>query len=470
MVALARDGIERDPRELAEIPNLWFRTATGRIERTERRVLPSLDGQPAPDYSDYFSLADCIGIARTVLVLPVEASRGCAWADRGHGATGAACSFCSLNRSWPGYREKSLPLLLKELRECIHSYGVLDFSFVDSSLPASFRDDLLRAIASWDEDVSLFCELRADFDETTAALLARAGARKVQIGVESFSSTSLRRMGKGLQAIDNVAAIRRCHEFAIPYQYNLLTDIPGAGQEEIAENLAILPLLRGFLPPTLVAMYVGRDSAIARNPAAWGIQPASIDAVPCRYVPASLSRAGLTEEVSFVASSADAPSWAAIVREVNAWRAFRASGLYAPLSYRVGPEFVVIEDRTGPEPCATTLTGIARDVFLAAESVSTVSQVAERCSSAPAELVGEAVDQLVAARLLLRERSRVIALPVRLRRSRVGETSHADLRAISLDEQPDGRDGVPPRVSPGARDRVRDSRPQHREPAVAPRS
>lgn len=424
-------------QDLRAIPNLWFRSEEGTIERTQRRLIANLEELAPPDCDEYFGSAEGLGIPRAGLALPLEASRGCAWEHRSGDGRLLGCAFCSLNRNWPTYREKPVRRVIEEIREGVERYRVLDLSFADACLPESYRKELLRGLIALGKDLTIFCELRAGFDEETAQLLALACVRKVQIGVESFSTGLLKRLGKGLAAIDNVSAIKLCHEYGVPYQYNLLTHVPGVEAREIEEMLQVLPLLYGFEPPHLVPLYVGRGSRMHRSPEEFGIAAESLDERPCGFLPAFLARAGVADEVPCRAAPPALPDseWRRVFAAVGAWReARKRAGAHCPLTYRDGGDFVAIEDSRGDPARCFTLEGTARDVFLAAGRLTSLFRLRELCAHLGAQEFTDIVDSLESEGLLLREGSLVLALPVHKPAPSGSPRTkgHADLRTVSL--------------------------------------
>jgi len=437
LLAIANLPAPCTPADLRLVPNLWFRAGQGCVEHSAPSLLRDLDQTAAPDCDDYFDTAERNQLPRSALVLPMEASRGCAWEHRrGHG-TRFGCAFCSLNLNWPNHRPKSPRRVAGEVAEAVRRYRVMNVSFADAYLPEPQRKELLRELAAMGLDLTLFCELRADFDEETARLLALAGARKVQIGVESFSTAMLNRLGKGVTALSNVQAIKLCQEHGIPYQYNLLTGVPGTGRNEIEETLRVLPLLRGFEPPHLVPLYVGRGSRMHRNPAAFGIEAASLDREPCAYLPSFLADAGVTGEVPHQCLSGALPDseWQRIADEVEGWVQARQRAGAAPLlTYQDGGGFIVIDDSRTDPARSFTLGESERDVFLAAGRATSAGRLRQLCAGMDGGKFTRIVEWLEAEGLLLGEGSRLLALPVRkpLPCGIPRGTNYADLRTVSF--------------------------------------
>jgi ribosomal peptide maturation radical SAM protein 1 len=421
LLQLAQLQHSPDEDALNGICNLWFRGTAGEVRKTSQSVMPNLESVAAPNYSEYFDLTNRLVYPQSCVVLPTEASRGCAWEHRCGSQELSGCTFCGLYRNSPNYREKSLDKIISDIEQVVEQNKVLELSFVDAYLPDSYRNDLLRHLSASSSDVTLFCELRCNLNDETAALLARAGARRVQLGVESFHSGILKRIEKGVRAIDNINSIKLCEEYGIPYQYNLITNIPGVLASEVVEMVESLPMLYGFRPPSIAEFYLDRGSRIFREPQAYGIVPESLDGTPPSFLPSGLAQNRVTQYVSF-RCQADRDTeevWKLVNAQVARWseiHALAASlGLASPLSYRDGGNFLTITDCRDGEVELLTLNAMLRGVLLACERVISLVRLEERI----AELgltnhdLETVLDELIKHRLIIKEDTRILALPMR---------------------------------------------------------
>jgi ribosomal peptide maturation radical SAM protein 1 len=418
MAALAAAATWDEPL-FERVPNLRYRRADGTIARSGTRVLDRLDETEAPDMDEFFAAARRAGYPRSDLVLPIEASRGCAWEHRSAPGVLTGCTFCGLYRSSPNFREKRLETVMAEVREGVARSQALELSFVDAYLPPSYAKDLLREIAAADMDATLFCEMRCDLDEEMADLLTRAGARQVQLGVESFHTRILARMAKGTRMIDNVSSIKLCEEFGIHHQYNLITHIPGVPAEELHQMIRLLPSLHGFRPPHLADFYLDRGSRIHADPGRYGVCPDSMDREALPFLPMALATAGISQVVPFVAADPDEvrAAWAELELAVAVWKArhdrARDDGVDRPLSYRDTGTALLVTDYRGEDPSVVELTGVTRDVLLACDRLTRRSELRQRLPKLDAGTLDDAVHRLIAHRLLLEEGVYLLGLPVR---------------------------------------------------------
>jgi ribosomal peptide maturation radical SAM protein 1 len=418
----------------AAIPNLFYRRADGTVARSASHTQRDLDGAPPPDMDEFYAAARAAGYPRSALVLPIEASRGCAWEHRMGDGRPRGCTFCGLYRNSPDYREKGLGAVLADMRAGVHRSQVLDVGFIDAYLPSSYAKDLLREVAAAELDLTLFVEMRCDLDDEMARLMSQAGVRRVQLGVESFHTRMLARMAKGTRMIDNVSSIKLCEEHGVPFQYNIITRFPGLSVEHVRELATMLPALRGFRPPSVADFYLDRGSRIFAEPARHGIDPDSLDRAHLPFLPAALAGGPVTQYVTFDWHQSDElrAAWDAVAAAIAAWQArdaeVRALGIGQPLSYRHAGKAVLIEDWRDDDAVAYELAGPLRAVLLACDRLVHREALAAAVPDlSPADLE-TVLGELRAHRLLVQEGAWLLALPVRARLpsgAARGRTAHA---------------------------------------------
>ncbi len=104
--------------------------------------------------------------------------------------------------------------MLADLSELSARYGVKRVQFVDNILDMSFFKTLSPRLAASGEEYSLFYETKANLKRDQVELLAKAGVRWIQPGIESLDDNALALIAKGnsttinLQLLKLVACIR----------------------------------------------------------------------------------------------------------------------------------------------------------------------------------------------------------------------------------------------------------------------
>ena len=234
---------------------------------TPRPVIKNLDSLPIPDYDSYF--AALLSSTLSGMVKPgllAESSRGCWWGERSH------CTFCGLNGTGMGFRSKSPKRILNELSELTRRYEIRNIQFVDNILDMSYLKTVLPLLANLDEPYSLFYETKANLKRDHVQLLAEAGVRWIQPGIESLNDDLLCLIGKGNSSTMNLQLLKWAIEYDIDASWNMLSDIPGGSDIWYKEMAEWLPAIFHLQPPTgLIRIRYDRFSPYHKTPQAYGL-------------------------------------------------------------------------------------------------------------------------------------------------------------------------------------------------------
>jgi ribosomal peptide maturation radical SAM protein 1 len=270
IVPLARASVDRSL--LADIPGLVYRPTAGArpVASQQSAIRTNLDRSPIPDYDDY--LIDLQELERQEQVtvtwdtIPIESSRGCWWGQTKH------CVFCGIDDDTMKYRLKSPETVVGMLGALERKYGIRQFRFSDYILPHSYYQTLLPQLAALPEPYTLSCELKANIDSSRFRLLHDAGFTEVQPGIESFSTPILRKMDKGVTAIQNVYTLLLGYRFDIEVHYNFLYGFPSDRPVDYEELLRTIPLIYHLTPPiSRNAVVTTRFAPMQADPARFGI-------------------------------------------------------------------------------------------------------------------------------------------------------------------------------------------------------
>ena len=210
-----------------------------------RPMIREMDTLPTPDYRDYFEALKTSTL--TNLVEPsllAESSRGCWWGEKSH------CTFCGLNGSAMKHRSKSPDRVLSELSELSESYGIRQIQFVDNILDMSYFKTVLPQLAEADDKYALFYEVKSNLKRDEVRLLAAAGVRWIQPGIESLDDNVLRLIGKGNSALMNLQLLKWSLEFGIDAAWNILCGVPGDADAWYAGMAKWLPAIFHLQPPS----------------------------------------------------------------------------------------------------------------------------------------------------------------------------------------------------------------------------
>ncbi len=213
-------------------------------KRAPRALFGDLDSLPAPRFDDYFEELEKSPLkTRIIPGIPLETSRGCWWGDKHQ------CTFCGLNGSSLAYRSKSADNVLAEIETLWERHGVTGFEVVDNILDMRYFTTLLPRLAEDEKPWRLFYEVKANLSHKQLELLARAGVRWVQPGIESLHTEVLQLMDKGVAGWQNVQLLKWTRELGIRLSWSVLWGFPGEKDDYYQDMASWIPLLEHLQPP-----------------------------------------------------------------------------------------------------------------------------------------------------------------------------------------------------------------------------
>jgi ribosomal peptide maturation radical SAM protein 1 len=231
------------------------------------KPLKQLDMIPPPDYQEYFDQLEAFPSSNRpspeLIRVPYETSRGC-W----HGK----CTFCSLNGKKNFYRQKTPDRILNDLKTLIKGHRIHKIFMTDSIMPFQYFDTLLPRMSKEMPPLSIVYEIKANLTLEQVLSLKKAGVTHIAPGIESLSTSLLRRMRKGVTARENIALLRYARSAHMTISWNLLFGVPGDKKEEYEEILRLLPLICHLPPPrSMSPLAMCRFSPYQRSPGSFSI-------------------------------------------------------------------------------------------------------------------------------------------------------------------------------------------------------
>lgn len=392
--------------------------ASGKARFTTAPMVQDLDSLPIPDCDDFFEQ-----FAETDLGLPPEAlkprlmfetSRGCWWGEKSH------CTFCGLNGATMHFRAKSEARALAELTYFHRRFPGCGISVTDNILDMKYFRSFVPELARRGMDLELFYEVKANLRKEQVRLLAEAGVRDIQPGVESFLDSVLKLMRKGVSGAQNVQLLKWCKEFGVKPHWNLLWGFPGESPEEYRRMADLLPWL-SHLPPAGGGGLIRLDrfSPNFHRAAEMGFTRVSpYPAYPYVYPLAPEAVANLAYFFTFdYQEPRDVPSYTAELRaRLAAWKeGYESSDLF----YVDKEGRLLIWDLrpVAIEPLSV-LTGVQRSAYLACDAVCSRARLLEVLAADGSELSEEELEALLAPLvergLLLRDGQGFLSLAIPL--------------------------------------------------------
>ncbi len=154
--------------------------------------------------------------------IPFQTGRGCTH----------ACIFCV--HRFMKYRMRTLDHVMDEIEFCIKKYSCRNFSFNDPSIYCNqdwmkdFCDELLRRKL----DIKWYCEGRIDIDLDLLRLMARAGCKSLDVGIESGSPKVLKSIRKNIDPSMFIPYAKLAKELGIRSKLFFMISLPDEHRED----------------------------------------------------------------------------------------------------------------------------------------------------------------------------------------------------------------------------------------------
>ena len=400
----------------AAVPGVLYRDDRRRSREGAPAVpVEDMDALPVPDFDDYFDLlARDPALYGATPSLLMETSRGCWWGAKSH------CTFCGLNGGAMGFRSKGADRVLAELDALRSRWPLQNVSVVDNILDMKYFGTLLPRLAERGDDCRFFYEVKANLSREQIGVLARAGVRDVQPGIESLSTHVLGLMRKGTTALRNVQFLKWCRELGVSADWNILYGFPGERDEDHALTIERLRAISHLQPPSgFGAIRLDRFSPYHSSPSAHGlanVRAMRVFAYLYPFEPARRDRIAGYFDFDYAPDHVPSALAADTVAAIESWQRDTSSG---ELRVRdLGEALEITDTRRGRPPSVCRLEGVDRLVYVLCDRVSGVPGLVRRLEKLrPGERfrVGDLralLDWLVERKLVMHEEGHYLALGV----------------------------------------------------------
>jgi ribosomal peptide maturation radical SAM protein 1 len=369
------------------------------------QLTQNLDRLPVPVYDEYFeqrAALEASGASLThVRHLPYESSRGCWWGEKHH------CTFCGLNNQGMLFRRKSSKRVVAELEQLANAYGITSFMAADNILDFQAYRGMLGDLERSPVDFDLFYEIKANVRRADVAALRRAGVRRVQPGIESFSDQILTLMRKGTSALQNVQLLKWLQEHGISVDYNILVGFPGETLKDYSENIRIMAAILHLPPPngSAITVRVDRFSPFFEDSEALGIRGLRAASHYRHVIPPDLV-APERYAYFFDRDEEDLAAFAEPIAEINRLMAIWKPGRLERRA-RLGTTFVELLQADDSGRSRQVLRDFDALVFVLADNLTSVQQL-HRWLGGPLEGVAEAIARLADAHAIVQSGDHVV--------------------------------------------------------------
>ena len=226
--------------------------------------------------------------AYPALEIPMTIARGCGW---------GRCKFC--NETYASSKFQSIdPVRSAQWAlNWQHQFRPISFDLIDSAANSDqtnfkiFVETLIEGggLREWR------CMLRSsEIDKDSMELAVKSGLRAVYYGIESFNDGTLRKMGKGINVLQHIKAIRIALELGINVEGDLILFYPDDTPEAVYQTIDLIKRhdhLFQKISLSYSRFVPGLKSPIDNNPKKHGIELLPYSLRLARHLPYHLSKA-----------------------------------------------------------------------------------------------------------------------------------------------------------------------------------
>jgi ribosomal peptide maturation radical SAM protein 1 len=321
----------------------------------------ALDAIPTPDYQDYFAQLETFGRRELLdgrpVIMPIEFSRGCWWGEKHH------CTFCGLNALGMDFRAKNPERAMTEIMTLLTRYPSVHIEAVDNILDMRYLTSLCADMAAHHWDINVFYEVKANLTREQLSTLRRAGILRIQPGIESLSSSTLKIMRKGSSRLLNIRLLKWAKYYGIDVSWNLLMGFPGESDEDYLEQLELMPALVHLQPPSgCQRIWLERYSPYFED-STFGFSEVTPRSCYRHIYPDSLDHAKIAYFFDYTApGTCSEHVRARVASGIKEWKKRCREG-NPSLVYQRLPGRLVIIDRRTAEPKRAVLSGWRADAY-----------------------------------------------------------------------------------------------------------
>jgi radical SAM superfamily enzyme YgiQ (UPF0313 family) len=193
--------------------------------------IPDLDALPGADY-DSFPIERYIehnSLLRGIRGISMIVSRGCPY----------SCTFCAVHQTMSRlYRVKSAPGVVDEVIDLRDRYGLEGVWFKDSifNLKASWTRDFCQTMIDRGVNIEWQALTRVNLlKDDELAFMKKAGLRQIDLGIESGSPKSLKRLNKQI-TVDQIRKKVKLAKKHVRVFGFFMIGIPGETEEDVEQT------------------------------------------------------------------------------------------------------------------------------------------------------------------------------------------------------------------------------------------
>jgi ribosomal peptide maturation radical SAM protein 1 len=222
---------------------------------------------PPPDYRDFMVQKNFFyphwSSLKSKYEIGYETSRGCSYGK---------CTFCAFNGRKNIPRRKSAGKIIHDLKALVKQHGTNFIVMTDNLMPRQYFDTLIPRLSTEIPGLNTHYAVKPDLTLDKVFALKKASVNRLLLGIESLSSSVLKRLQKGTIVRESIALLRYARSLNVEVYWNILFGVPGDKTGDYEEILKLFPLMRHLHPPyTMYPIIIERFSKYHRSPAKFGI-------------------------------------------------------------------------------------------------------------------------------------------------------------------------------------------------------
>ncbi len=251
-------------RDLAEIPNLIYRDASG-IHTSLLTYAEDMASLPPPDFTglplEKYFVPDRI--------LPYLATRGCYW---------GRCEFCDHGEGYTaGYRTKKIDQIIEEIRQLRDTYQTKHFHFTDESYPPALFRKLTRMLVESKVEIAWTTHMRFEkslLEDEVWKDAKASGCKYLHMGYESGNERVLKLMDKATTTDVIRKSLELSASAGIWNHVMGFFGFPGEKKEDALDSIRFLEDNKELVHSIGFGTFdLSKHTPVAKNPDKFGVTP-----------------------------------------------------------------------------------------------------------------------------------------------------------------------------------------------------
>jgi ribosomal peptide maturation radical SAM protein 1 len=407
LTSILRDLTKLDHVKETQISGLIYRTADG-VKINKIHQLPALTSLPDPDYDQYFAFRNshpALTHQSIPTYMPIEVARGCPY----------RCAFCSDHQFFKGFRTRPFSEIAASIDRLCRRHMIPSIFLVAQTITHEICSGLFPLLTSHGNDYRFFCEIRADLSKQDLQILKEAGTTRVQIGIETFSTSLLKKMRKGTRCIDNLKIMKYCEEVGIEVSAYFLIGFPTESQTDIEQNTKIIDYAEAFMPPFRFVEFMLQDgSPVYDNPKIYNISKIEEAAGFGRHLPREMH--GIKLWYKDYKSAPRKRRYSKLIKRHADWckRYEESRNAQRPMLFYLDlGTHLQIEDSRAYNT-TITLEGWMRDLYVYCDSIATFDEITAHLKSVDPVEIMDVLNELCCLKVMFHEANSYLSLAINM--------------------------------------------------------